>query len=48
MKLYRHMALSWISFFFALWIVVLPLLGIDRGQGWAIGYSLFMLSLIHI
>ena len=48
MKLYRHMALSWISFFFALWIVVLPLLGIDRGQGWAIGYSLFMAFQLYL
>lgn len=48
MKLYRHMALSWISFFFALWIVVLPLLAMDRGQGWAIGYSLLMALQLYL
>ena len=39
MKLYRHMALSWNSFFYALWIVILPVLGMGRGHE---------LSLIHI
>lgn len=48
MKLYRHMALSWISFFFTLWIVVVPLLVIDRGQGWAIGYSLLMALQLYL
>ena len=48
MKLYRHMALSWISFFFALWIVVVPLLVIDRGKGWAIGYSLLMALQLYL
>ena len=46
MKLYRHMALSWNSFFYALWIVILPVLGMGRGQGWAIGYSLFMVLIV--
>ena len=46
MKLYKHMALSWNSFFYALWIVILPVLGMDRGQGWAIGYSLFMVLMV--
>lgn len=48
MKLYRHMALSWNSFFYALWIVILPVLGMDRGQGWAIGYSLFMVLMVYL
>lgn len=48
MKLYRHMALSWNSFFYALWIVILPVLGMDRGQGWAIGYSLFMALMLYL
>ena len=48
MKLYRQMALSWNSFFYALWIVVLPVLGMDRGQGWAIGYSLFMVLMVYL
>lgn len=48
MKLYKQMALSWISFFFALWIVVLPLLAMDRGQGWAIGYSLLMALQLYL
>lgn len=48
MKLYRHMALTWNSFFYALWIVILPVLGMDRGQGWAIGYSLFMVLMVYL
>lgn len=48
MKLYRHMALSWNSFFYALWIVILPVLGMGRGQGWAIGYSLFMVLMVYL
>lgn len=48
MKLYRHMALSWNSLFFALWIVVLPVIGMDRGQGWAIGYSLLMALMLYL
>lgn len=48
MKLYRHMALSWNSFFYALWIVILPVLGMDRGQGWAIGYSLLMALQLYL
>lgn len=48
MKLYRHMALSWNSFFFALWVVVLPVIGMDRGQGWAIGYSLLMALQLYL
>lgn len=48
MKLYRQMALSWNSFFFALWIVVLPVIGLDRGHGWAIGYSLFMVLTLYL
>ena len=48
MKLYRHMALSWISFFYAMWIVILPVLGMDRGQGWAIGYSLLMALQLYL
>lgn len=48
MKLYRHMALSWNSFFYALWIGILPVLGMDRGQGWAIGYSLFMALMLYL
>lgn len=48
MKLYRHMALSWNSFFYAVWIVILPVLGMGRGQGWAIGYSLFMVLMVYL
>ncbi len=48
MKLYRHMALSWSSFFYALWIVILPVLGLDRGRGWAIGYSLLMALQLYL
>lgn len=48
MKLYRHMALSWISFFFALWVVFVPVLVIDRGQGWVIGYSLLMALMVYL
>lgn len=48
MKLYRHMALSWNSFFYALWIVILPVLGMGRGQGWAIGYSLLMALQLYL
>lgn len=48
MKLYKHMALSWNSFFYALWIVILPVVGMDRGQGWAIGYSLFMVLMVYL
>lgn len=48
MKLYRHLALSWNSFFYALWIVILPVLGMDRGQGWAIGYSLLMALQLYL
>lgn len=48
MKLYRQMALSWNSFFFALWIVVLPVIGLDRGHGWPIGYSLFMVLTLYL
>lgn len=48
MKLYKHMALSWNSFFYALWIVILPVLGMDRGQGWAIGYSLLMALQLYL
>ncbi|OHO63717.1 hypothetical protein [Corynebacterium sp. HMSC036D02] len=48
MKLYRHMALSWNSFFYALWIVILPVLGMGRGHEWAIGYSLFMVLMVYL
>lgn len=48
MKLYRHMALSWNSFFYALWIVVFPVPGMDRGQGWAIGYSLVTVLTVYL
>lgn len=48
MKLYRHMALSWNSLFFALWIVVLPVIGMGSGRGWAIGYSLFMVLTVYL
>ncbi|HCT9180658.1 TPA: hypothetical protein OUB66_001511 [Corynebacterium aurimucosum] len=48
MKLYRHMALTWNSFFCALWIVILPVLGMDRGKEWAIGYSLLMVLMVYL
>lgn len=48
MKLYRHMALSTFSAIYAIWIIVLPFLGQDRGTGWAIGYSLFMPLMLYL
>lgn len=48
MKLYRHMALSTFSAVYAIWIVIFPYLGQDRGTGWAIGYSLFMPLVLYL
>ena len=48
MKLYWHMALGTMSAIFAVWVIVLPFLGQDRGTGWAIGYTLFMPLMLYL